>query len=298
MNKHDDIRIQEGFSNQRLVVNPSSVLHRCRQLPLVEQLHVTDIGMYPAASHHYVERRGGIADVILIYCLSGKGRLEIDNTIHSVGQGHVVLIPPWTPHVYRADDADPWSIYWVHFAGTQAAAALRSLHVCRTSPLLYVPDTRLMRDAFEEVFATLKYHYSDAGLLAMTSELLRLIAAVKLHQGHSRRQRQGVEDRVLATQSFMERHLDMRLRLKELAALSGQSVPYYSRLFKERTNQSPMDWFIQRKIQKACELLDQTDLTIRHIAERVGYDDPYYFSRIFKRIQGRSPAQYRALVKG
>ena len=96
----------------------------------------------------------------------------------------------------------------------------------------------------------------------------------------------------------MERHLDMPLTLKDLAAHSGQSAPYYTKLFRERTNQSPLAYFIQLKIRKACELLDQTESTVREIATELGYDDPYYFSRIFKKVQGCSPTAYRTSIKG
>ena len=59
-----------------------------------------------------------------------------------------------------------------------------------------------------------------------------------------------------------------------------------------------MAYFIHLKIRKACELLDQTELTVQEIAVAIGYDDPYYFSRIFKKIQGVSPSAYRQSVKG
>ena len=75
----------------------------------------------------------------------------------------------------------------------------------------------------------------------------------------------------------------MPLSLDEMAAHSGQSLLYFTKLFRQRTNQSPMAYFIQLKIRKACELLDQTDSTIREIATQIGNDDPYFFSRIFKK---------------
>ncbi len=298
MQKHDKMRIREGFPQQRLAVLPPNVIKRCENLPMVRHLYVTDIGAYPSALHHYVDRNLGIPSVVLIYCRRGKGSLQIDNTIYKIQQGHLIIIPPNTPHIYQADDTDPWSIFWIHFTGEQTQSLLDCLIKTVRNPLLFVPDTQLMSNAFEDVYACLNYHYSDAGLLAMTSELLRLFSITKLHQGFPGSQRQSVEDRVASTLDFMEQHLDMSLTLEELAAHSGQSVPYYTRLFKERTNQSPMACFIQLKIRKTCELLDQTDLSIKQIAGELGYDDPYYFSRLFKKVQGCSPSTYRIAIKG
>lgn len=291
-------RIREGFPKQRLVVAPANVLRRCRKLPVVSQLYVTDIGSYPSAPHHYVERPRGAAQAILIYCVDGAGELDIAGQQHAVRQGTAVVIPPHAPHVYRSEDSDPWSLLWVHFTGHQTAAVLQSLGVSADNPLLHVPDTLQVRNAFEDTFACLNHHDSDAGLLAMSSELLRLLGKIKLHQSPARPQRQSAENRVGATLDFMRQHVDKLLTLEQLAALSGQSASYYCKLFKERTGQTPLAYFSQLKVRRACELLDLTDLTVRQIAAELGYEDPYYFSRLFKKVQGCSPAKYRAAVKG
>ncbi len=293
-----DLQIREGFPHQRLIVIPANVLDRCHALPMVGQLHVTHIGAYPSALHHYVERKTGVPQAILIYCFGGRGSLQIGDATFPIEQGHVAIVPPGMPHIYRSEGADPWSIFWIHFDGLQTTLALKSLGINARSPRLYVPDLPMMRQAFEEVYACLNYHYSDAGLLAMTSELMRLLSKIKLHHSHPRRDRQAVEDRILATLDFMEQHIDMSVSLEDLAARAGLSIPYYCKLFKNRTSHSPMAYFIQLKIRKACRLFDQTDLSVREIAEKLGYDDPYYFSRLFKKVQGCSPSAYRETIKG
>ena len=185
----------------------------------------------------------------------------------------------------------------VSHAGSVGTCAAESLGVDADNPLLYVPDVPMLCQAFEEVLACLNYHYSDAGLLAMTSELTHLLSKIKLHQSNLYRERKAAEDRVLGTIDFMQRHLDMPLSLKDLATYAGQSEANYGKLFKYRTGQSPMACFIQLKVRKACELLDQTNQSVLSIAKQLGYDDPYYFSRLFKKIQGCSPTHYRASVK-
>ena len=298
MQKPKRPRIREGFPGQRVTVIPEDVEQRCRLLPMVRHLYITDLGSYPSAPNHYVKRKQGVSSAVLIYCSNGRGFLTIDHTTHDIRRGHLTVIPPETPHTYQADAFEPWSIFWIHFTGEQTESLLSSMGVDANRPGLYVPDTRLMQNAFEDVYACLNYHYSNAGLLAMTSELLRLFSLAKLHLSFPNPQRQSAENRIVASQDFMERHLNLSLSVKELATHAGQSIPYYSRLFKERTNQSPTAFFIQLKVRKACELLDQTDLSVREIAGELGYDDPYYFSRIFKKVQGKSPAHYRKSLKG
>jgi hypothetical protein len=130
----------------------------------------------------------------------------------------VTIIPPGVPHIYRAARQDPWSIFWIHFAGPQTEPFLESLGVSTRRPRLHVPDTRMMCDAFEDVFACLNYHYSDAGLMAMTGELICLLSKIMLHHGASQRAQQVREDRVMSTVRFMQDHIDMPVSLEDLAA--------------------------------------------------------------------------------
>lgn len=289
-----NMRIKEGFPKQRLAVIPLNVIERSKSLPLAKQLYVTDIGAYPSAPYHYVSRPEGVDQAILICCLSGSGRLKIEGQEHSIGRGGVFIIPPKTPHTYWSVESDPWSVLWVHFDGLRVNEVIETFAVERKNPLLFVPDIARVKAAFENVIACLNYHYSDAGLLAMSSELIRLCSVIKLGLGHLEPKRQSTENHVMGTIDFMHQHLHMLLTLKELANHAGQSQSHYSRVFKEKTGQSPLNYFIQLKISKACELLSDTEMKVSEIALELGYADPYYFSRLFRKLQGVAPALYRA----
>lgn len=79
---------------------------------------------------------------------------------------------------------------------------------------------------------------------------------------------------------------------------AGLSVSHFSDLFRDQTGQSPMSYFTQLKIRQACRFLDLTDKPVKVVAIETGYGDPYYFSRVFKKIMGLSPEKYRAIKKG
>jgi len=296
--ERNSLRVREDFPNQRLVVLPANIIQRCQQLPLVRQLYVTDIGAYPTAPCHYVNRTQGISQAVAIGCLSGLGEVEIEGETYPVLPGHVLFIPPDTPHIYKADPADPWSIFWIHFGGLQTGSVLQTLSVSDRRPLVFVPDIGKVKATFEDVYACLNYHYSDSGLLAMSAELLRLISHIRLLRGRSEPSQQSADAKVVETMEFMAEHLNMPIKLKDLAAHAGHSVSYFSKLFKQKTGRSPQNYFIQLKVQKACQLLDETDMSIMEISSQLGYEDPYYFSRLFKKIQGQSPAYYRKMIKG
>jgi AraC family transcriptional regulator, arabinose operon regulatory protein len=303
MNKDDShtggqtIRIRDGFPNQRLIVIPQRVRERCRQLPLVESLYVSHIGSFPSAPHHYVKRPQGTVQAILIYCLAGRGVAEIGDGTFAIERGNALVIPPHTPHLYRADEKDPWSIFWIHFRGSKLGETLEWLGTDLGNPLIHAPDIPLMHSLFEEIYACLNYHYSNDGLLAMSSELLRFIARLRMNAVSSSKVLRVEDDRISESIAFMQRHLDLNINLEELARQAGQSVSSYSARFKDKTGESPINFHIQLKMRKACELLDSTDMMIAQIAELLGYEDPAYFSRYFKKIQGCSPLEYRQALK-
>jgi AraC-like DNA-binding protein len=73
------------------------------------------------------------------------------------------------------------------------------------------------------------------------------------------------------------------------------SASHFSSLFRKATGMSPLDYFIHLKLQKACLLLYSTETKVKKVAGAIGYDDPYYFSRLFKKHMKLSPEQYRTL---
>ena len=78
----------------------------------------------------------------------------------------------------------------------------------------------------------------------------------------------------------MKTNIDKQLSVEEIAREFHYSPSHYTALFKKKTGLSPIDYFIRIKIHYACQLLSQRELIIKEIADKVGYEDPYYFSRI------------------
>ncbi|WOO40611.1 AraC family transcriptional regulator [Rubellicoccus peritrichatus] len=288
--------IREGFIRQRLAVVPPQIIKRCQAHSLVSNLYITDIGEFPLAENHYVSRKEAVAEAILIYCLDGSGEVTIEDQSYTVKPGNAVVIPPNQSHTYRASSNEPWSIFWIHFGGEQLPEVMEYLIEDRKTPLLFVPDRQIMKNAFEDIYVCLSYNYSDAGLLAMSTALMSLVSKIKLHHKDNNQEVRKIEQRVAGTIAFMHEHLHMHLCLRDFARRAGMSGQNYSKRFKAKTGQSPMAYFIQLKIQKACRLLIETEQSIGEISQQLGYEDQYYFSRQFKKVQGCSPSHYRGSV--
>lgn len=291
------LKMSDGFSGERSVVLPDVARRASESDPLVSQLFITDIGYYPHASYHYRERTEGVDQYILIYCMKGSGWYGVRGKRFEVSGNQYFIIPRGEPHVYASHNADPWTIYWVHFAG-----ALAPLFGQGTlAPTTLTPGTTSRigdRNAlFEEIFLTLSDNYSLDNLRYASSLLHAFLASFRFLRHYRRynaqQERIDTTDIVAMAVRYMNENLERKLTLKELAAYLGYSVSQLSLVFRNRTGHSPLNYFNLLKIQRACQLLETTGLKVNQISSKVGIDDSYYFSRLFAKVVGISPRAYR-----
>ena len=108
----------------------------------------------------------------------------------------------------------------------------------------------------------------------------------------------NIKQKIAYCITYMKQHIDKPLRLNNFAALSGFTASYFNVLFRKETGYSCMDFLTHLRIHQACQWLDTTDWPVKAIAARLGYDDPFYFSRVFSSLHGMSPKEYRRKHKG
>lgn len=289
----------KGFPGQIIHFLPASLLSHVARHPLGVGLHVKCLGWYPKARLHGIRRSHGLDESILIFCTKGKGWAEIDGRRFAVTAGQVLFIPANKPHAYGAADHDPWSIHWAHFAGTAAAsyASLLPVH----EHVLSIPsaDAKEIARMFRE-----SYRLASTGLtertLLLVSHILRYVLGLLLFQtGRSLgRGSRAIAHDLTKSIEFMRANAARSLTLQELSRHAGLSPTRYSVLFREQTGSSPVEHHIRLRMQAACHHLDTTARSVKEVAADLGYDDPYYFSRIFRKILGCSPHAYRRSVKG
>jgi len=102
-----DKRMGQGFSGQRLVIVPSDRVEAVRELPVLRGLQVTHFGHFGPAKNHFVHRRQGSGEYILIYCLAGEGHCQIGGNYWRIGPGDALILPPHEAHTYHAEPSDP-----------------------------------------------------------------------------------------------------------------------------------------------------------------------------------------------
>ncbi|EDY82889.1 transcriptional regulator, AraC family protein [Verrucomicrobiia bacterium DG1235] len=288
------IPLDEGFPSQTLVRMPVETVSCLQQLPFCRSLYAADIGHYPEARNHLVKRDQGCPNHILIYCIGGQGWYSLNGEKRiPVQAGQAILIPAKSPHAYGSTEGQSWRLYWIHFSGTEADGLFNFLSDERTNALIYLPHHASIITAFEDAIRWTQREHSKSVLHAFAGSCSRLLGIIAEGKRPNSSRARFVEERVRSTITRMRETLRSPLSLEQLASEACLSVPHYSALFKKQTSSSPIQMYSQMRIQLACELLHNTDLGIKEVAETAGYEDAYYFSRAFKKVMGCPPSAYR-----
>jgi AraC-like DNA-binding protein len=290
---------REGFQGQHLLVLPEPLRLRARAHLLLSGLCVTDAGYFPAAENHHVDRADGAATTLVILCLRGAGWVRLGHETCKVAAGDLVWLPEGRSHAYGAVAGDPWTIVWAHFTGREVGAwhELLGPPEAGKSFVHALPDDRLDEIGLDQVYAALERGFAIRHQVAAAAALRHALSTAA-QLAHAPRDVRSAHERVVVSIEALRRDWQRSHRLEELAAAAHLSVAHYSALFRRETGFAPIDFLIRLRVQHACRLLDTTELPVREVAERVGYPDPYYFTRCFRRVMGRAPRLYRNVPKG
>jgi len=273
-------------------VTPGKFVSQMRQHPLCSGLYPRGLGYYKSASKHHMERRAH-DDNLLIYCIEGRGELCLDDRKISVQSGDLVCLPKGISHSYQASRRKPWSIYWVHFDGEQVQAFIDYIGIKPKSYILALGRQPQLVASFEQLLSLRQASHRLDAYIHAANQLRQLLTFMPQLQPSGVLSASEPLD-LAHIHSTMLAHVHQQLELDTLAAEANLSKFHFIKKYKALTGTTPINHFIHLKIERACQLLDVSGLSIGEVSYAVGYDDAYYFSRIFKKVMGLSPSQYRS----
>lgn len=273
----------------------------CKDLsrnPLSSDLFPKAMGYYCRANGHKMERLIH-DDYLVIYCVQGEGVFSANAHYIRVKAGDFLIVPSGLSHRYSSSSTDPWTIYWVHFEGGQVENFCSNTQFERSQGCFYLKSIGVhpqLTSSFDTLLSCrnsvhdLPVHIFSANILR---QILSHVAFINpLEQ--LRRQRESLD--IDSLHALMKSNLSEQLNLDTLAASVNLSKYHFVKRYREITGTTPINRFIQMKIERACYLLDTTYKEIKEIAFELGYEDPYYFSRVFRKQIGVSPSYYRKML--
>jgi AraC-like DNA-binding protein len=261
--------------------------------PLLRQLLPTDAGYYPKAIGHTCIRERGCPEVIFIYCAEGEGWCEIAGKTHLVGPDQLLVVPACMPHAYGASEEKPWTIHWFHAVGTNVPFYLQRLGVGLERPVAPLGGNVQLLSLFEETLESLEHGFTLTHLIYAAHSLMHLMGLILRCKDEFYYGQANVRERITQSVEFMKGHLREPLKIATLAALVHLSRSHYTTLFRRVTGYAPQSFLNHLRMQRAVQLLNATELSIKQISDQLGFSDQFYFSRAFKRMHNLSPSEHR-----
>jgi AraC family transcriptional regulator, arabinose operon regulatory protein len=265
-----------------------------RRWPWLKGLYVCAAGYFPKAAGPLECRSIGAGTVAFFYCVKGGGWIRVHDRVHPVRRGDLFVGTEPPALVGAADGANPWTLHWLQMRGTRLADYLRELKISDDKPVLRVGEDLMLITLFNEVRRHLGAPDPVAGFFHATHTLAHLLSVLVQRQEGGIAPISPMVAKTAQAIAHMTERLDAPLRVGELAALVNLSPAHFRALFREQTGCSPLHYLNLLRMHHACQWLTGTPLSVKEIASRLGYRDPFHFSRRFKAFTGVAPTRYRA----
>lgn len=229
----------------------------------------------------------GREDYYLIYVERGELAVFMDGSIRTVRSGGAVLFPPHYHYKYTFSGNSTLSYLWAHFTGSHAGRFLADCGFGNLPCLSLSESDIKIISGFEKLFDIFREHEPlQRQKLACRLESILLDIA-------SNRNRADNVCRLTKSLGYIHAAYNREIKIPELAKMESLSNSRYIAVFKKHMGMTPSDYIIGLRINVACELLKSHDRSIKEVAASVGYQDPHFFGKIFKRKMGLSPKSYR-----
>lgn len=273
---------------------PVFLLKKLSKHRLTDGLYPISLGMTQANNNYKLQQDNSQCHT-LIYCVSGSGELDYQGKIRSIERGDLVIINPNTPFTFKISNTSKIAentVYWINFTGDLAQDFAQRLLMKMDAGFAHAGVLNNIVSDFDHLLALGARGYTATNVIHAVHILQQALSFLALQLRLTMFNNSSSFD-LEAVEALMRNSLHQELSLDTLAHYSQLSKFHFAKKFKELTDSSPIQHFINMKIQHACSQLDNSDIAIKDIASGLGYSDPYYFSRLFKKLVGISPKQYR-----
>ncbi|MDB5159034.1 MAG: transcriptional regulator, AraC family [Mucilaginibacter sp.] len=272
-------------------------------------LYVTSVGYskiepndhYPnqvhPQSHHLTWNRGRILnDYYVVFISKGKGLYASTLTQpFELNAGTCFFLYPGVLHRYKPDPKIGWEEYWVGFNGYYAEQLMNSGFFDRQNPFVYLGLNKdiliLFRDLINAVQASLTgYPQQIAGI---TLQILGLINNIAEHHEYND---DPVGKLISKAKFIIQESFEDNLDMEKLARELPMGYSAFRKAFKRITGESPNQYHLNLRLERAKNLLATTVLNISEIADQTGFESVFYFSKLFKKKNGISPNAFRKAI--
>jgi len=260
--------------------------------------HVIASDIYPVKdhpAHHYFNWNAGriLNEYQVIYITRGSGIFESDScTKQIIKEGTIIILFPGERHRYKPHQETGWDEYWIGLKGDIIDKLAKNNFISPEKPAFYIGFNDAIFNLFNTIIETTKQEHSGYQPL-ISGAALHLIGT--LHATLKQRAIDSEDKELIIQKARLLFRSNIAADFSPEKAAEELQVGYswFRKVFKNYTGLSPGQYYIQLKIEKAKELLNNPDLPIKQIAYDLGFENYFYFSKLFKEKTGITPTDHR-----
>jgi len=276
---------------------PEALINEQRKNPAARDLYLTETGELEVEEGTIWDLEGKTADNLLAYCIKGEGIVLLAGEQVPVSGDQFFIVPEGETFKYYSVLNTKSRFLIARFNGKIARQLSHEFSIVRN----LVPSVNNMvanrEMLFDEIFNNLSKGFHNQNIEYINFCFGHLLATFIYANRTSDDLADESSPAVRRAIHFLEKNLHKKLTLQQIANEAGFSPTYFTTLFRKETNYAPLSYFSHLKVLKACEFLDYTRMKVKEISFQLGYSDPYYFTRDFKKKMGMSPRQYRNRIR-
>ncbi|MCI6888285.1 MAG: AraC family transcriptional regulator [Lachnospiraceae bacterium] len=238
-------------------------------------------------------RPHGRLDYQLLYIASGKAHFYFNGVEEIVTAGNMVLYRPKEEQRYYYYGIDHTEVYWVHFTGYNVKNILRKYGFKDQEHVIHTGTSLDYKKIFLQMIQELKLCKPDYEEFLVFCLQTLFILIHRLQEKQPRQKNPFLMDEMDTAVRYFHENYHLPIRIDQYAGTHGMSVSWFIRNFKDYTGATPAQYILSLRISNAQSLLENTSYNVTEISNIVGYENPLYFSRVFKKQCGMSPSEFR-----
>lgn len=288
------------MENEALFTNISSVkssriLYTPSDFARTSLLHLQEVGSLKAIRPH-TSAHENLVSYLCFVVLYGSGELIYNKKKYELTAGDVVFIDCHKPYSHRTEK-ELWTLQWCHFYGPELSAVYNK-YLDRGGQPVFHPEniseiTELLTDLY--TIAGSLDHLRDMRINQELSRLLTLLMSYSWHPENKVISKKRME--LSAVREYLDKHFREKIVLEELGSIFYIDKYYLTKIFKEAYGVTITAYVLSVRITMAKSLLRFTDMSVEEVGAASGMNDPNYFARSFKKVEGMTPSEYRRLWK-
>lgn len=253
------------------------------------ELHFkNDIGMYYCGKRYETPNHtyGPEIRTHYLFVLVNKGSAVLYNKKERhFGEHDLLIMLPNEKIHYKA--LEPWTISWLGLYGETIDKFIKILGVTPENPIIHISLYNELQSIVEKIFA-LSNELSFSSKISITALIYEFFSVLVQNSDNIKR-----NDPIKSALKIIDYNYSSQISVEQIAESLALNTSYFSRIFANQVGISPKQYLLNKRIERAKELLEMEEVSIGEVATSIGYEDQLYFSRIFKKHVGVSPNEYK-----